>query len=665
MRVFLRKAVALLLVAGLNPATAGDDGSGPLTPPAAPKVTPAAPGIPAEKLPIAVFAQLPFVELAQISPDGTHWAGLLGVDGNQVVAIFSLFDKTEKIARIALPDGVHANWLRWVNADNIIVCVRALQGVEGRDWYISRTIAINRISGKLTKLLWDLHGQNGSDVIWMPANNSNEILIAGQNSIYAEDDFWPAVHRVDVTTGRNYVIVRGRQNVIEWAADGDGTVRVGVGYNDFYSSSSLLYRPWGSSSTFRTVARAEGLRAESPRVPFMFLPGGDHGLVVHDDVHGMAGIYEIDLATQTEIRQVYAPPTGEVCDVLISQDGSTLLGARTTASNGGVHWFDQKLAEVQSELDDAVPNARVNIESMSSDRTRMLVQISAADMPGALYYYKVEDGVLHKLANFSDLVGLRRLAPVKLVSYQARDGLEIEGVLTLPVGRVPQGLPFIVMPHGGPWYHDTLTYDYWAQFLANRGYVVLQPNFRGSTGYGTEFLRKGHGELGKAMQDDVTDGVHWAVTQGLADARRVCIVGASYGGYAAMWGIAKDPDVYRCAISIAGVSSLRREVNDFGSELFERKYRDTWNRMAADFDAISPINAVDRIKTPLLLIHGKKDVTVGYAQSSKMYDRMQKSGKAVELVSLPLADHYYSRQADRIALLTAMETFLTKYNPAD
>ena len=288
------------------------------------------------------------------------------------------------------------------------------------------------------------------------------------------------------------------------------------------------------------------------------------------------------------------------------------------------------------------------------------------DRPGAIYYYNAKNGLLQRLAAINDRLGpTRRLAPVRLIAYKARDGLAIEGVLTLPVGRDPHKLPFIVMPHGGPWAQDGLDYDYWVQFLANRGYGVLQPNFRGSTGYGTEFLRKGEGQLGLAMQDDVTDAVSWAVNQGLADASRVCIVGASYGGYAAMWGIIKDPDQYRCAISISGVSSLRREVNDFANDLHERNYRDDWKRMAPDFDAVSPIKAVERIKTPLLLVHGKKDITVAYAQSAKMYDRMRNAGKTVELVSLPLADHYYTRQEDRIALLTAMENFLAKYNPAD
>jgi dipeptidyl aminopeptidase/acylaminoacyl peptidase len=621
---------------------------------------------PAERLPVADFGRLPFVEHAELAPDGKHWAGLLAIDGTQIIAMLSVFDKTERIVRTALPDGMQVRWLRWVNSDNLLVAVDMLQAVEREDWYISRVVALNRVSGKMTVLLSDLAGQNASDVLWWPNDDSNEVLIAGQNSVFEGEDWWPAVYRVDVTKGFGRSVVSPHPGIAGWGADSDGSVRVGVGYDDSRQTLRLVYRPAGSHASFRTVDRADARKREGLQVPFMFLPGGDHALVIHDDERGMSGIYEVDLATQSEVRTVYTAPAGEVEGAVVSADGATLLGAYDSSLHGGMHWFDADMAALQAALDKAVPGARVAIESMTRDRTAMLVRLGAADMPGALYYFNVNEGRLRRLAVINERFGpTRRLAPVKVVSYKARDGLEIEGVLTLPVGRDPRKLPFIVMPHGGPWAQDRLEYDYWVQFLANRGYGVLQPNFRGSTGYGAEFLKKGEGQLGLAMQDDVTDAVRWAVGQGLADASRVCIVGASYGGYAAMWGIVRDPDQYRCAISIAGVSSLSREVNDFANDMYERKYRDDWKRMAPDFDAVSPLKAVERIKTPLLLIHGKKDITVAHVQSVKMYDRMRSAGKTVEFVSLPLADHYYTRQDDRIALLTAMDNFLAKYNPAD
>ncbi len=626
----------------------------------------AAPPAPPARLPLTAFAELPFVTRAEISPDGTRLAGLLAVGGTQRIAVISLFNKEERIIAVAVPDGTQATWLRWVNDDNIIAGLVALLPVETEKFYVSRVIAINRTTGKMTKLLWNLNGQNVADVLWVPTDGRSEILMAGQATVYSNlEGFWPAVFQVDVTTGRNKQVVKGQNSVMDWSADATGTVRAGYGYVDSTRTSRLLYRGSGKN-IFRTVDRADLKQRETLTAPFLFLPGGDHGLVMHDDDKGQTGIYEVDLATQQEVKQVYAPKaSGEVASVILSSDETALLGVRTTAAAGGVEWLDPKLAEIQAQFDKAVPGASATIESLSRDRTRMLVRVNAPDMPGSIYFYDIADGTLRRIALINEKIGTKHLSPVKLVRYKARDGLEIEAVLTLPAGRDPKKLPFIVMPHGGPWAQDTLSYDYWAQFLANRGYVVLQPNFRGSSGYGTEFLRKGEGQMGLAMQDDITDGVKWVVAQGIADPKRVCIVGASYGGYASMWGVIKEPDLYRCAISISGVSSLRREVNDFGSYLRGGLYRDQWQRMTPDFVAVSPINAIDRIRVPLMLIHGRKDVTVDHSQSSKMYAAMQKAGKPVEFVSIPLADHYFTRQEDRVALLTSMESFLGRHNPPD
>ena len=617
------------------------------------------------KLPVEAFAQIPFVERAKISPNGTRLAGLLGIGGAQSIAILNMFDTSDKPVRISVPDGTQANSVRWVNEDNIVVGLTTLLPVENDRWYVSRAIAISRKSGKITKLLWDSGGQNAGDILWIPSDGSNEILISAQDSIYSnEDGFWPTVYRVDVTTGRKRLAAKGHEGVLSWSADSAGNIRAGEGYDDSTRTSRLLYRAEGNG-LFRTIDRADFRKGEGLHPPFMFLPGTSHGLVLHDDEHGNTGIYEYDLATQKDVKPIFIPTKGDVEGVILSADESALLGAYTSAQTDNLHWFDPKLAELQTQFDKAVPNANVRIESFSQDRTKMLVRVSSADMPGVIFYYDTAVGSLKKIAPINEQIGGKHLAPVTLVHYKARDGLEIEGILTLPAGRDPKKLPFIVLPHGGPWGQDTLGYDYWSQFLANRGYAVLQPNFRGSTGYGTPFVDKGKGQLGLAIQDDVTDGVKWAITEGIADPKRLCIVGASYGGYAAMWGVVKDPDLYRCAISISGVASLRRETNDFGNDFRAGLYRDQWKAMTPDFAAVSPLNATGRIEVPLLLIHGKKDVTVDHVHSAKMYAAMQKAGKAVEFVSVPLADHYFTRQPDRVTLLTAMESFLTKYNPAD
>lgn len=649
-RVYLLAATALLFSPGSL--AAADSKS----PPEAPSFTP---------LPTSAFAELPFVEDVDLSPDGTHVAGLFGSGGEQRIMMTPLVGDRTKSIVIAVPDQTQVAWIRWVGNDNIIVGLTALMPVETDRWYISRVIGINRGTGKITRLLWDSGGQNASDVLWIPDDGSTEILIAAQGSIYSNNpNFWPTVYRVDVTTARKRVVERPRANIFDWGADHLGQIRFGIGYRDASTQSTLLFRSNGEGS-LRVIDSAKLGAEEELTVPFHFVPGSNNGFVIKETEGGRSAVVEVDIPTGKAVRTVYAADGADVESVLLGSNGSKLLGVRTNDRQAPLRWLDPAMAAHQKTLEEASPHSVVRIESFSADQSKLLVRFSTPDNPGLLFYFDAATGDLIRLAAMNDTIGGKRLSRGRMIQYKARDGLEIEGVLTMPRGRRDTNLPFIVMPHGGPWGHDELRYDYWAQFLAERGYAVLQPNFRGSTGYGATFEKAGQGQLGFAMQDDITDGVRWAVEEGIADPKRVCIVGGSYGGYAAMWGAAKDPDLYRCAISINGVANLRREVNDFGGMMRERLYRGQWQKMTPDFAAVSPINAIARIKAPLLLIHGKKDVTVDHAQSARMYAAMTKAGKTVEFVSVPLADHYFTRQADRMTLLTSIETFLAKHNPAD
>ena len=617
------------------------------------------------RIPVADFALLPFISLPRLSADGSILAGMINLRGEQVIATVNLFNNADHPVTVRLPEGTQVADLQWVNADNLLVTLYAQQPVETQSWIVTRLLGVNRKTGKLTKILWDSAGQNASDVVWTANDGSPSILVAAQNSIYEDENFWPTVWRVDVETGKRKVVQKGRPQVMNWYADSSGMIRAGESYDDDSRKFRLLYRgPEGGS--FKTVSSANARRQEALTTPFLFNSSTSTALAIHDDAKGRSAIYEVDMLTQEDLRTVYSAPNGsEVESVRLSKDGKTLLGASLAGSSSNVVWLDPELAAVQAAIDKSVPNRRARIVSLSADRTRMLIVIDRADTPGALYFFDVDGEKMQRVALFNEKLGIAPLNPVKTISYKARDGLDIEAVLTLPKGRVAKNLPVVVMPHGGPWAQDTLDYDYWAQFIASRGYAVIQPNFRGSTGYGTDFLRKGEGQLGLAMQDDLSDALAWLAKEGIADPKRACIVGASYGGYAAMWGLAKDPDQYRCAISISGVANLRREVNDFGNALRGKLYRDSWVRMAPDFAAVSPINAVTRIKAPLLLIHGKKDITVDFVQSESMFKKMRGAGKTVELVPLPLADHYFTRETDRLTLLSSIETFLLRHNPPD
>ena len=322
---------------------------------AAPTGPPPAPFQPSS-LPAATFARLPFVENPALSPGGRRLAGFLAIEGKQTVAIINLFDVTEQRHQIRIPEGTQASSVRWVNDDNILVGLVSLLGIPeaSERWYISRVIGINRITGKITKLLWD-SGQNAADVLWMPSDGSNEVLLAAQGSIYSNyPEFSPTVYRVDVATARKRTVLKGHERVMNWEADASGQVQTGMRYAEGSRQFSLLYCGEGSSGSFRTIDRADSRKQEKPLRPFLFLPGTDHALALHEDDAGRSGIFEVDLLTRGDVRTVFTAPEGvEVAGITVSDDGKQLLGVWTSAADGPVHWLDPALAALQAQFDKA------------------------------------------------------------------------------------------------------------------------------------------------------------------------------------------------------------------------------------------------------------------------------------------------------------------------
>jgi len=255
------------------------------------------------------------------------------------------------------------------------------------------------------------------------------------------------------------------------------------------------------------------------------------------------------------------------------------------------------------------------------------------------------------------------LSKKEKVSYKARDGLAIEGYLTLPKGDKTENLPTIIFPHGGPISYDGSGFDYWTQYFANKGYAVFQMNFRGSSGYGHDFMKQGIASWGQAMQDDVEDGTRWLINEGIADKGKVCIIGASYGGYAALMGGVKTPDLYQCIVSFAGVSDVEQLVK---SHRRYTNYDIVKKQIGSDYDKLwdaSPLKHAKKITKPVLLIHGSKDRVVDHDHSEDMYSKLKRKKKTVKYIELEGADHYLSNNGHRLETFNAIDQFLDKYLP--
>jgi dipeptidyl aminopeptidase/acylaminoacyl peptidase len=321
----------------------------------------------------------------------------------------------------------------------------------------------------------------------------------------------------------------------------------------------------------------------------------------------------------------------------------------------------------------AYDGEQVDLASFSRDRSKMVVRVTGA-RSGVLY--AVVDMASHKVMPIGEAyagITPNDVADVNIASYKAGDGTKIDAFLTMPIGREPKNLPLIVLPHGGPGARDAAGFDWWAQALASRGYAVLQPQFRGSADLGWNLEQAGFGEWGRKMQSDLSDGVKALAVAGMIDPKRVCIVGASYGGYAALAGVTLEQGVYRCAVSYAGISDMHRMVGGQWAAWIDAdksngaRYLDRFvgakDPTDPVYDQISPLRSVDKISVPVLLIHGRSDSVVPYEQSTLMEAAMKKAGKQVDFITLPDEDHWLSRDTTRQQMLQTTVTFLEKYNP--
>ena len=620
---------------------------------------------PSPKLPIAAFAEKAPMQGLILSPDGNRVLARIQVKGAEMLGTYAL--DTHQFLNFALPEGSDINWYRWAGSDRFIVSLGKQLKTRSMtlelDGYLRRIYTFDlktQTPGYIGPKDWSV--PTGDDVVFIDPHGEY-VLLSVQRAVFE----WPSVVRYDLATGASSLVQSSTPGVYQFFCDDKGVVRAQLGaFDDHWF---LLYRTDGKSRFERIASGDSTMYRNGPFDDLAFVSGSDLGYALSDKETGRIAAYAYDFGKRAQGELVFASPTNDVDGLAFDRGANTLIGVRYTDDRPRTYWADPLFHDLQAGIDRAMPERFNEIRSWSEDRGRVLIYSGASNDRGCYYLFQLSNSKMTALLDLTHTLDRADMAEMKSVRYHARDGLEIPAFLSLPAHRALRALPLVIMPHGGPYgVRDALGFDPIVQFLSNRGYAVLQPNYRGSDGYGADYGARGDGEWGRKMQDDLDDGLDWLVREGIVDPKRACLVGASYGGYAAAWGATRNPERYRCAACFAGVFDLKDQLgysSDFLSSRRERQYRQKVKGKASfNLDSVSPRNLAERLQVPILLMHGEEDNVVPVSQSRSYDAGLTRHGKPHEFYTIAKEVHGFTQKESLAFYLTKLDAFLAAHNPA-
>ena len=620
---------------------------------------------PAAGLPPIVDRELyfgdPEISGAQLSPDGRFIAFLKPLKGTRNIWVKSSSEPFEKARPITADTKRPIASFFWSRDSRAILFVQDQGGDENYNVYAVDPAAPPAAGAEVPPARNLTAAKNVRAFIYAVPKSEPDVMYVGLNDREAA---WHDLYKVRISTGERQLLRKNTERLTGWVFDTKDQLRLATrsaenGDTEVLRIDQAAFTKIYACSVFETCSPLQ-FHKDGARV-YMASNKGDGvdltRLTLVDVATGAETVVESDPEKRVDIE-----------NAIFSEKTDELIATVYVDTRQRIYFKDPVFEADYRSVQKQLPGRELTFRSPTADEQRWIVSAASDIEPGEAYLYDRAAKTVTLQYRIYEKLPRTALAPMTSVRYPSSDGLEIPAYLTLPKGVAPKGLPAIVVPHGGPWARDVWGYDAFAQFLANRGYAVLQPNFRGSTGYGRRFLDAGNKQWGEKMQDDITWGVKYLVAQGIADPTRVGIMGGSYGGYATLAGVAFTPDVYAAGVSLVGPSNLITLLDSIpayweaGRKLFYERMGDPATPAGkAQLERQSPLNAAAKIRTPLLVIQGANDPRVNKAESDQIVIALRDRGFPVEYIVAPDEGHGFARPVNNMAAFAATERFLARH----
>jgi len=598
-------------------------------------------------VPIEDFFRNPEKSSYNISPDGRYISFMAPYENR--MNIFVQKAGSNKAVRLTSETDRDISGYFWANNNRILFLKDnggdenfALFGVDANGKNLKCLTCFDKVR---TQIIDDLEDQPDEVIIGL--NKRNAMV------------FDP--YRLNIKTGEMVMLAENPGNIQGWMTDHAGKLRVAIAIVDGVNSQ-LQYRD-KEDEPFRPILTTNFKESLSPE----FFTFDNKFLYATSNLNRDKQVAVIfDPATGKEKEVLYENKDYDVSGISYSRKKKVITAASFTSWKRDRYFFDDEAKAMFERLEKELSGYEVAVTASDKNEEKFIIRTYSDRSLGAYYLYDKKKDLLTKIQDVSPWIDESKMADIKPITYRSRDGLTIHGYLTLPKGVAPENLPVVVNPHGGPWARDNWGFNPEVQFLANRGYAVLQMNFRGSTGYGRKFWESSFKQWGLTMQNDITDGVYWLIEQGIADPDRIAIYGASYGGYATLQGVVVTPTLYAAAVDYVGVSNLftfMKTIPPYWKPMLDMMYEMVGDpeKDSAQLEATSPALNAHRIMAPLFVAQGANDPRVNIAESDQIVEALRKRGVDVEYMVKDNEGHGFRNEENRFDFYRAMEKFLAKY----